>query len=297
MKKNEVIVNNITNKVMKKLAENKRRALVENIANKVMLKIKLNENLVSEDNLACYLPPSKNNGEEKWAVLYDASYVLQNLETVGKVALGYHDPYDPYLNNVIRGMIQLLPTGWRYGNCNNAWQVGAIAGPGYGKYLYQIGFALAPEDELTPDRKIVKIGARKNWRKQFDSGERKKNPFDNKEAPKTPPTEDDCIFHKDQILIDPQTWEEIINPKTGEPEIENVDQLNYSYETKPSDESITKKLIANHEDTFNMVKNMIAEENILLYGDKAEQLTKKIYQAIEIDSQEFFRKHYDPYSI
>ncbi len=313
MKNNKQIVDMLAKKVMQKLSDTKRKSLVENITNKVVSKLKLNESL-SDDDLACYLPPSKNNEEQKWAVLYDASYILENLEEVAAFAIEYRG-VNHFQKHIIKAMIQLLPTGGYYGNCNNAWQVGAVAGPGYGGYIYQIGFALAPEGELTPDRKTVKIGARRNWRKQFDSGEREKNPLDNKEAPKTPPIEDDCVFHKDIMLVDPQTQAEfgrtmsvlkfggdlpparpVINPKTGEPEIENVDQLNYSYETKFSDKAITQKLVSNHEDTFNMISYMIKNQNILEYGEKAEALANKIFQAIESESIPFFRRHYNPAS-
>jgi len=300
MKNNKQVISILAKKVMQKLSDNKRKSLVENITNKVLSKLKLNESL-SDYDLACYLPPSKNDREQKWAVLYDASYLLENLEAVAE-SFEFLD-INHFQKHIIKAMIQLLPTGGSYGNCNNAWQVGAVAGPGYGSYIYQIGFALAPDEELTPDRKTVKIGARRNWRKQFDSeaeedmtNRRKKNPFDDITVQRTPPIEDDCVFHKEKILIDPKTGEEILNKITGEKEMENVDQLNYSYETKFSDKSITQKLVSNHEDTFNMVVYMIKNQNILGHGEKPEVLANRIFNSIESESIPFFRRHYNPYS-
>jgi hypothetical protein len=258
------------------------------------------EKTLSMVDLGCYVPISRGS-DEKEAFLYDASFILENLEEIINQILGSREVNlikdDLFLSKIMKGVIFIEPTSSTGGGrCNSAWQVSGIAGPGYGPILYQIGFYLTPTEELTSDRGSVKIGARKNWRKQFDSDEREKNPFDDIEKPRTPPKEDDCIIHWQKKKIDPRTKKPIINPETGSPEMENVDQLNYSYETKTEDIAIAQKLIQNHEDTLNMIKYMIEENNILGLGKQAEKISNDIFRIMKNKFKTFFQLHSDPNS-
>ncbi len=254
------------------------------------------EAALSTDNLACFIPPNENENVIE-AILYDTSFVLENIEEImNKVLYArglFLDNNNILVTKVIKGVIGIESTeSIDYGKCNNAWQVSTIAGPGYGPILYQIGFSLAPEAQLTSDRETVKIGARKNWRKQFDSGEREKNAFDNKEAPKTPPEEDDCLIHLQKVKIDPESGSPIINPETGEPEMENIDQLNYSYETKSEDEAVAKKLIKNHKDTLSKMKSIIEKDNLFDRGRESKKLIDYFLKELNRNYATFFSKHY-----
>ena len=51
------------------------------------------------------------------------------------------------------------------GEAWGAWEVTAVAGKGYGKILYSIGYALSPKGRLMPDRSSVSDDARDAWKK------------------------------------------------------------------------------------------------------------------------------------
>ena len=74
--------------------------------------------------------------------------------------------------------------------CNGAWEVYSIAGVGYGKLLYGIGYYLSPLGRLMPDRHFTSSIAKRAWAKSAP----KMNGFtlDDVENPKTPEKKDDC---------------------------------------------------------------------------------------------------------
>jgi hypothetical protein len=74
--------------------------------------------------------------------------------------------------------------------CNDAWQVSSIAGIGYGKLLYGLGYSLVPSGRLMPDRHFSSKRAVNAWTKS--SGKMKGYPLDDVENPKTSKKEDDC---------------------------------------------------------------------------------------------------------
>ena len=83
--------------------------------------------------------------------------------------------------------------------CNDAWEVSSIAGMGYGKLLYGLGYSLVPTGRLMPDRTFSSPLTKSAWRKQV--GKLKSYPLDDFFAPKekklTPnDPSDDCKLQK-----------------------------------------------------------------------------------------------------
>ena len=84
-----------------------------------------------------------------------------------------------------------------HGNAWGAWEVTRSAGPGYGKILYSIGYALSPSGLLMPDRVSVSPSARAAWKKaskKYDSLELDALPPENK----TDTKEDDAELHDEE---------------------------------------------------------------------------------------------------
>ncbi len=285
---------------------NNKRKLVENIIRNLLERIKIKEDAKTgqTDGLAICLPEQGNNKGEIFAVLYDSNYVLKNLELIVEevlYAMDSNNPYDPddniFMNKLIKGVIQIVKIDPRNGKCNNAWQVGAIAGPGYGpNFLYPIGFGLVPTGQLTPDRKTVKSRARNYWKITHDQDQRAANPLDDYTVQRTPPVEDDCKFHYTKNKIDPDTGEEIINSETGEPEEENVDQLNFSYEAEDEDVDFANELRNVHrsamEQLYSMAQDMYDQGN--LEHDQSGEIVEWMETLLGDWGVNFFRKYYDP---
>jgi len=74
--------------------------------------------------------------------------------------------------------------------CNGAWEVSSIAGIGYGKILYGLGYALVPGGRLMPDREYSSKRAQGAWRKS--TGKLRGFPLDDVEDPQTEDPNDDC---------------------------------------------------------------------------------------------------------
>lgn len=66
--------------------------------------------------------------------------------------------------------------------CNDAWEVTSIAGVGYGKLLYGLGYSLVPTGRLMPDRMYSSKRAKDAWGKQV--GKLQSYPLDDFYAPK-----------------------------------------------------------------------------------------------------------------
>lgn len=94
-----------------------------------------------------------------------------------------------------RGMIKIAQPG-KEDPSNGAWEVVNAAGKGLGKVVYNVGYAMAPDHALMPDRHSVSGDARGAWKKQFDVGRQHKK-IDDVEHPKTPDKSDDGIVHND----------------------------------------------------------------------------------------------------
>jgi len=74
--------------------------------------------------------------------------------------------------------------------CNGAWEVEAIAGIGYGKILYGLGYALVPGGRLMPDRNFTSKRAKGAWMKSL--GKVRGFPLDDVNDPQTKDPNDDC---------------------------------------------------------------------------------------------------------
>ena len=74
--------------------------------------------------------------------------------------------------------------------CNDAWEVSSIAGIGFGKLLYGLGYALVPGGRLMPDRHFSSRRAKDAWTKS--AGKMKGLPLDDVNSPKTKDPNDDC---------------------------------------------------------------------------------------------------------
>lgn len=76
--------------------------------------------------------------------------------------------------------------------CNGAWQVSSIAGIGYGKTLYGLGYYLAPGGRLMPDRMFTSKRATSAWTAALGRGKLKGFPLDDISEPRTEDPNDDC---------------------------------------------------------------------------------------------------------
>lgn len=93
--------------------------------------------------------------------------------------------------------------------CWDGWEVKRSAGPGYGRVLYGLGYAMSPSGRLFPDRFSLSSSAKKVWARA--AKERKALPMDDEHKPKTPSEEDDCSVYGGEAAIDSvyesQGWE------------------------------------------------------------------------------------------
>ena len=147
---------------------------------------------------------SRNNGQlaafvkkyssQAIAVLYDRDAAI-NFEKARINAGGAVLPNTAkeYSHNIIKGMIGIRPPAQP---CWGAWEVEHAAGPGQGKILYGIAYALSPNGRLMADRRKVSADARDAWKSVAEKGARKYMQFDDFENPKTPIKDDDCKVYK-----------------------------------------------------------------------------------------------------
>lgn len=128
------------------------------------------------------------------ATLYNPNRLLADLRAV-KGGLASDDILFDACSRAVVGEITIEEPN---DPCLGAWYVGTIAGEGYGKILYGLGYALSPEGILMPDREAVSHKAYRAWSKQtarrvgeFDDAAL---PVDQRRTPNDP--SDDCTLHK-----------------------------------------------------------------------------------------------------
>jgi hypothetical protein len=134
--------------------------------------------------------------------------------------------------DVIKGYLQVGPPPTTVGTmnqidtgeCYGSWMVYKSAGPGMGKYVYGLGYALSPSGLLIPDRETVSPTAREGWKKQ--AAKRGKKPLDDITLP----------VHSRRTPNDPH---DDCSPQ-------DEDALNYAYEGGPDDERLLRLLTAEH---------------------------------------------------
>ena len=90
-------------------------------------------------------------------------------------------------SSVLRGYASFHETD---APCNGAWEVSAIAGIGYGRVLYGLGYALVPGGRLMPDRHYSSKRAQGAWTKSV--GKMRGFPLDDVNDPQTEDPNDDC---------------------------------------------------------------------------------------------------------
>jgi hypothetical protein len=141
----------------------------------------IREALVGGERLA--LCVRERYGSQIEVVLYSSEGVERNL---GEVVAGVESRRG--VAGVLRGMAT-----YELGSepCHGAWSVTQVAGPGYGRILYGLGYNLTPEHRLMPDRDYTSARAGRAW--AGAAGKRLRGlPLDDIEDPATPDPSDDC---------------------------------------------------------------------------------------------------------
>lgn len=161
-------------------------------------------------------------------------------------------------DTILKGFIEIKkPDDRDTGECYGAAIVSLAAGPGYGKEIYGIGYALSPNGLLAPDRSMVSQEATTAWKSVANKG-RKRQPFDDWKLKNTPPTNDDCKLHSD-------------------PEKEH---LNYAYEAEGWEKGLLKYLEAQHDAVMEELSDI---------GNVRNQVESMI---ASVAIGEFWQKHY-----
>lgn len=142
-----------------------------------------------------------------------------------------------YSNNVPRGYIRITRPDKP---CNGAWEVTSAWGPGIGKTIYGLGFALSPTGILMPDRLGVLPPAVGGWKKQSN---RNMKALD---SHKHPPKGTDP-FHDEHHTEDPS--DDCRMNKDG------IDFLNYSYEAQGWEAGVLDSMVTRHEETMTGVSS------------------------------------------
>ena len=190
------------------------------------------------------------------AVIYDPAALAEVLDTITNPKVDSLTYKNILVDKVIKGVIRLAASSQP---CNDAWEVTTSAGPGYGKLIYGVGFALAPNGRLMPDRMSVSSSASAGWARQFNSP-RKKFKLDNYEDPQTIPPEDDCPVHNETDDDD------------------SLAHLDYAYEAEGWELSLLNQLQSSH-DTFT--SNLTSDQLKLINSRLPEAITP------------FFNKYYN----
>lgn len=194
---------------------------------------------INPDGLAAFIH-TKTKGIS--VTLYDMSKT-QRIVDSGKM----RSPQD--MQKGVVGFISVRrPSGeWE---CAGAWEVDLIAGPGRGKEMYGLGYAVSPSGRLMSSRSAVSQQAGSAWEKAFKKG-RGVLKLDDKDDPKTDDPSDDCKVHS----VDDYDCDE------------ERDQLNWVYGPEGWEQGFLSALQANHD---SFVKDS---------GQEAEALETCIHRA------------------
>ena len=201
-------------------------------------------------------------GDRRRAFLYDTNMLIDYLrygdEFIDnpidmKPLMDRNETRNVTLNRILKGYIGIII---KNNECHNAAVVAYAVGPGYGKEIYGLGYAMSPNGLLAPDRTVVSAQAQTAWKKAADKG-RKRHKFDDKFEPKTPPREDDCIVH----------------------EFDHKEHLNYAYEAEGWERGMLQYLTAQHDAAMRELSDLPNIE---------KEVEKLLYSVSE---NEFWRKH------
>jgi hypothetical protein len=190
-----------------------------------------------------------------------------NEKIIGPKPAVASDVSNIFVNHIIKGFIEVGKPKPMRGNCNDAWQVYAAAGPGFGKIVYGVGYALSPTGKLIPDRGSVSDSAEAAWEKVSASSRKRKRLDDQRHQHDrvgneyhTDDPSDDC-----KVLLDFQGKDRQF--------------LNYSYESEGWEKGLLSQLQANHESVISALNPEILE-------------VSELEKFLAYSSQKFFEKHY-----
>lgn len=126
-------------------------------------------------------------------VLYDPSTLEVLMEDPGWADMTFSQD----VGTLIKGYVQAMK---RHGMCNDATQISvAAAEKGYGPLMYDIVMSDS-EGGIMPDRTSTSGQAKRVWQQYEKRPDVTTHKFDDKDDPKTPPKEDDCLMVDDELL-------------------------------------------------------------------------------------------------
>jgi hypothetical protein len=168
------------------------------------------------------------------------------------ITLYYPSRIERDLNNVSQGVVGYIAAQKPKQRCAGAWEIKMAGGRGYGGILYPAMFA-AVGGPLVPDRNSLTDDAVRGWGKQ---GSRKKTALDNfyvDDVQKATPEDDsdDCRV---------RTWnrDKETGQWVGDPVLDNA------YFPKGNENSIFQKLLSNHDNFIESLKDKDADVDSLL---------------------------------
>jgi hypothetical protein len=206
----------------------------------------------------------RSAGSLKQAIIYDADVLFSKIDGLEKLSQG--DGMTPVIrahlaDTFVKGFIEVGPPrgmGHRSaGPCNGAWMVYRSAGPGYGKIVYGVGFALSPSGRLIPDRLDVSDSAKAGWDKQFTGG-RGRLPLDDIDAHRDGGTIRPHPNHTDDPSDDCMVFKDLSYEDDGA-SYDNDQQLNYSYDAVGWEVAELEKMSQKHQDLMSQLKSGFAD--------------------------------------
>lgn len=216
------------------------------------------------EGLAAHIYPARH-GIGMSAVLYKPNVLIATLKNSSQ-GRSSNVPISRACREAIVGEITISEPEEA---CAGAWEVSSIAGEGYGKILYGLGYAMAPSGLLMSDRLTVSQKAHRAWAKQM--GKRKSIELDDASAPKnkrkTPddPT-DDCALHG--------------GPHDDDCDTRDPSPLNNAYEAQGWEEGMTLTLKKAHKEALKQISSLKIS-------------IPDIEKGLSAASFEFFRTQYD----
>lgn len=142
-----------------------------------------------EEDLAAFTP---ENGGRLSAVIYSTSELSKRLRAGESIEVSS--------SVAVRGYVEVKLSDYP---CNDSWEVKTSWGPGIGRIVYGLAFALTPKGRLMPDRDMVSDSAGESWRKASKKG-LIAEPLDDIDhevcramGTHTPDERDDCPVHSD----------------------------------------------------------------------------------------------------
>ena len=151
-----------------------------------------------------------------------------------------------------------------------SWEVSSIAGVGYGKLLYGIGYYLSPRGRLMPDRVYSSKRARDAWTRSVPK--MKGLPLDDVNDPQTPEKEDDCDVQ--------------VPTKKGGPD----PVLDKAYEGPPVDPGPMQRVHEKTVEELMYILNDVSDK----YWDH-EQVEKMLGDMFRKASAKFFSSEFEKY--